>query len=138
MTLSILHGSGVMNIGYEGLAESHTKGFGQELRWDTLGAHRTVAAAAVQRCLHARDRENGVPQVYHELEHMANNGRTEALKNWIVAWIPIALGDAVNTAHGIDHEPTKVFDVVKAMALSVPNLHHATPASSIPHGFCKL
>ena len=31
MTLNILHGSGVMNIGHAGLAESHTKGFGQEL-----------------------------------------------------------------------------------------------------------
>ena len=79
--VGILHGVGVLDIGCDGLSESHKKGFGQELRWDTLGKYQTVAAAAAQRHLHARDVERGIPQVYHELEHMANNGQTEAFKN---------------------------------------------------------
>ena len=116
--VDVLHDAGITAGTPDELFKEYVNGFGQELRWDTLGKYRTVAAGATQRSLHARDQLLGIPQRYHELEHHAHNGQTEALKNWAVAWAPIALSDAIHTIHGIATKPTRAFDVAKVMTMS--------------------
>ena len=106
-------------IGTKKLHDIYKKGYGKSLEWKNLGLYPSTAAINIQRQMHENDKARQVPQVFNVADGMWNNGKKEAVTNWIVAWIPIALVDAIKTAQDLPRQHILDDKVIMGILLKV-------------------
>ena len=108
------------------LHDIYERGYGKSLEWKNLGLYRSTAAINVQRQMHEDDEARQVPQVFNVADGMRNNGKREAVTNWNVAWIPIALVDAIKTTQDIPRQHILDDKVIMGILLKImrKSFHH--------------